>query len=144
MPRRAPPPAAGASPRRSPCPVASALDLLGDRWTLIVVRDLLFFDKRRFADLLASPEGISTNILAERLDRLERLGLVERRRYQERPPRDEYHLTEAGRDLFPVLRELVRWGHRHIPGTFAPPAGFFATSPPEKARTGRGRTPKAR
>lgn len=94
-----------------------------------MVRDLLFFGKHRFADFLASGEGISTNVLAERLARLEAAGLVERRRYRERPPRDEYHLTAAGRDLFPVLRELVRWGNRHIPGTYRPPPGAFDEPP---------------
>lgn len=112
-------------PRRSPCPVASSLEILGDTWTLVVVRDLLWFGKRRFADLLASGEGISTNILAERLERLECEGIVSRRRYQERPARYEYVLTPKGRDLEPVLRELVRWGSRHIKGTFQPPPGFL-------------------
>lgn len=87
-----------------------------------MVRDLLFLDKHRFADFLASPEGISTNILSERLARLERAGVVERRSYQERPPRDEYHLTEKGWGLLPVLRELIDWGNRYIPETYAPPA----------------------
>lgn len=106
---------------RSRCPVAATLDLVGDKWTLVVVRDLLFFDKRRFSEFLASPEGISTNILADRLARLERAGLVERRRYQEHPPRDEYHPTAAGRDLLPLLREMIRWGNAHIPSTFRAP-----------------------
>jgi DNA-binding HxlR family transcriptional regulator len=81
------------------------------------VRDLLFYEKRRFAEFLASPEGIATNILADRLDRLEQAGLIRRRRYQERPPREEYRVTKRGRDLTPVLRELIRWGKRHVPGT---------------------------
>ena len=102
---------------RSPCPIAGALDLVGDRWTLLVMRDVLFYGKRRFADFLASPEGIATNILAERLERLERSGLIERRRYQERPAREEYFPTTRGIDLAPALRELVRWGQRHVPGT---------------------------
>lgn len=111
-------------PLRSPCPIAGALDLLGDRWTLLVIRDLLFYDKHRFAEFLASPEGISTNILAERLERLERCGLIERRQYLERPPREEYHLTTRGHDLLPVLRELIHWGKRHVPGVAQrPPAG---------------------
>jgi len=91
---------------RSRCPIAGALDLLGDRWTLLVMRDVLFYDKRRFAEFLTSPEGIASNILAERLDRLERCGLIERRRYTERPPREEYHPTARGSDLAPMLREL--------------------------------------
>jgi len=109
---------------RSPCPISGALDLVGDRWTLLVIRDLLFFGKHRFAEFLASPEGISTNILAERLERLERCGLVERRRYHERPVREEYALTTRGQELRPVLRELIRWGKRHVPGVAQrPPAG---------------------
>ena len=88
------------------------------------MRDLLLYDKRRFADFLASPERIATNILADRLDRLEQCGLIERRRYREHPPREEYHPTARGRDLGPVLRELIRWGQRHVPGTAKrPPAG---------------------
>src|SRR5579862_4249696 len=106
---------------RSPCPIAGALDILGDTWTLLVVRDLLFYDKHRFADFLASPEGISTNILAERLQRLERCGLVERRRYHQRPPRDEYYLTARGHDLLPVLRALIAWGKQHVPGVAQKP-----------------------
>jgi DNA-binding HxlR family transcriptional regulator len=97
---------------------------VGDRWTLLVMRDLLFYDKRRFADFLASPEGIATNILADRLERLERCGLIRRRRYRDNPPREEYQLTPRGRDLGPVLRELIRWGKRHVRGTAKrPPAG---------------------
>jgi DNA-binding HxlR family transcriptional regulator len=119
----------GRAELRSPCPIAGALDLVGDRWTLLVMRDLLFYDKRRFADFLTSPEGIATNILTERLDRLERRGLVERRRYSQRPPREEYHPTARGRDLVPVLRELIRWGKRHVPGTAKrPPAGVNRTA----------------
>src|SRR5215510_15678827 len=71
---------------RSPCPIAGALDLVGDRWTLLVMRDLLLYDKRRFADFLGSPEGIASNILADRLDRLERCGVLTRRRYADHPP----------------------------------------------------------
>ena len=118
---------------RSRCPIAAALDILGDTWTLLVLRDLLFYDKHRFADFLDSPEGISTNILAERLKRLERCGLVERRRYQERPPRDEYFLTQRGHDLLPVLRELIAWGQRHIPGV-AQKSPFKVTIAPRPDR----------
>jgi DNA-binding HxlR family transcriptional regulator len=132
MPRPDPGSAAPGSPLRSRCPIASALDLLGDKWTLVVVRDLLLLDKHRFGELLGSGEGISTNILSDRLERLEAAGLVERRRYQEHPPRDEYHLTASGRDLFPVLRELIRWGSRHIPGTYQPPPGALDEPPARK------------
>jgi len=128
MVRREASPAAGA-PQRSPCPIASALDLLGDKWTLVVVRDLLLLGKHRFGELLRSGEGISTNILSDRLERLEAAGLLERRRYREHPPRYEYHLTASGRDLFPVLRELIHWGNRHIPGTYQPPPGALDGPP---------------
>jgi len=113
------------APLRSLCPIAGALDVLGDTWTLLLMRDLLFYDKHRFAEFLDSPEGISTNILAERLKRLEQRGLVERRRYQQRPPRDEYYLTARGHDLLPVLRELIRWGKQHVPGVAQQPPGSF-------------------
>jgi len=106
---------------RSQCPIASSLDLLGDRWTLVVVRDALLFGKTRFADFLASGEGISTNLLTDRLKRLEREGILERRAYQQRPPRYEYLVTAKGRDLLPVLIELVKWANRHIPDTKKPP-----------------------
>jgi len=109
---------------RSKCPIAGALDFLGDRWTMLVMRDLLFYDKKRFADFLASPEGIASNILADRLERLEQCGLIERRRYLERPPRVEYRATKRGEDLIPVLRELIAWGRTHVSGTAkSPPAG---------------------
>ncbi len=80
-------------------------------------------EKRRFGEFLSSPEGIATNILTDRLERLERCGLVERRQYADRPPREEYHPTARGWDLAPVLREMIRWGQRHVPGTAKrPPA----------------------
>ena len=122
---------------RSPCPIAGALDLLGDRWTLLVMRDLLLFGKRRFAEFLASPESISTNILAERLARLERCGLVERHRYQERPPRDEYHPTPSGRDLERVLRELIHWSQRHVPGVAQRPPADLDLVPRRRGRSRR-------
>ena len=102
---------------------------MGDRWTLLVMRDLLFYDKRRFADFLASPEGIATNILADRLERLERGGLIQRRQYTKRPPREEYYPTARGRDLEPVLRELIAWGKRHVPGTAKRPPATMTRTP---------------
>jgi DNA-binding HxlR family transcriptional regulator len=105
---------------RSQCPVAGALDLVGDKWTLLVVRDLLR-GKRRYGDLASSAERIPTNILADRLRRLEQAGLVERRQYSERPPRYEYLLTRMGKDLAPAVRTLAEWGVRYVPGTRVPP-----------------------
>lgn len=104
---------------RSVCPVAGTLDVVGDRWTLLIVRDL-FLGKARYGEFLASDEHIPTNILADRLKRLVRAGLVERVAYRLHPPRFEYRLTEAGRDFGPVLWALIEWGTRHIPGTVRP------------------------
>lgn len=111
---------------RSLCPVSSALDLLGDKWTMLVVRDMLFLDKRLYKELADSPENIPTNILADRLRRLQAAGIVEKTPYQEKPLRYEYTLTQKGRDLRPVLIELMKWGNQHIPGTLQPDADFLA------------------
>ncbi|MEW5850984.1 MAG: helix-turn-helix domain-containing protein [Myxococcota bacterium] len=102
--------------RRSTCPVACTLDILGDKWTLLVIRDL-FLGKQRYDEFLASPEGISTNILAERLKRLEEAGLVAREPYGTHPGRMAYSLTERGRSLRPVMRAVVEWGLANIPNT---------------------------
>lgn len=104
-----------ARPKRSACPVSRTLDVLGDRWSLLVVRDLMR-GKRRFAEFLESPEGIPTNTLADRLKRLVRTGIVEGQRYSEHPPRVEYVLTPKGEDLRPMIRAMVDWGVRHAGG----------------------------
>lgn len=103
--------------RRSECAVAATLDIVGDRWTLLIVRDLLFSGELRYGDLLGSPERIPTNTLADRLRRLERAGLVRRELYRQRPPRATYQLTDSGRTLGPVLDALASWGVAHVPGT---------------------------
>jgi DNA-binding HxlR family transcriptional regulator len=102
--------------RRSPCPVACALDLLGDKWTLLVVRDL-FAGKKRYGEFAGGMEKIPTNILAGRLKRLEAAGLITSSPYQDNPPRQAYTLTPAGEALRPVLQEIVNWGRRHLTGT---------------------------
>jgi len=107
------------APRRSRCPVACTLDVLGDRWTLLVVRDLVR-GKRRFAEFLDSAEHIPTNILADRLKRLVSLGVIQSRRYSDHPPRLEYQLTAKGEDLRPVLRAMVEWGVKHAGGKMPP------------------------
>ncbi|MCY2959018.1 MAG: helix-turn-helix domain-containing protein [Planctomycetota bacterium] len=106
------------SPKRSPCPVACTLDLLGDKWTLLVVRDL-FCGKSRFRDFLDSPEGIATNILSERLARLTKSGLVETFASPAGQGRAEYRLTKRGKSLGPVLESVKDWGLANIPGTEA-------------------------
>jgi len=104
--------------RRSPCAVANSLDIVGDKWSLLVVRDLLH-GKRTYGDLAKSPERIPTNILAERLKRLENAGIIASAPYQEHPTRYAYSLSPKGRALGDVLSAFVRWGKRYIPGTVA-------------------------
>jgi DNA-binding HxlR family transcriptional regulator len=103
---------------RSPCAVANSLDILGDKWSLLVVRDLLH-GKHTYGELSRSPERIPTNILADRLDRLMSAGIVTSTPYQQRPVRYSYTLTPKGRALGDVLLAFVRWGKEHIPGTVA-------------------------
>ena len=104
--------------KRSPCPAACTLDLLGDKWTLLVVRDLLL-GQHTYKALQMSPERIPSNILADRLKRLEREGVLQKELYQERPPRYEYHLTEKGQRLGPVLLAMMTWGSTYVAGTLS-------------------------
>lgn len=113
---------------RSGCPIATTLDLAGDRWTLVIVRDLVL-GKARFGDFLTSPERITTSVLTDRLAQMEAAGLVERVAYQQRPPRFEYRLTAMGRGLLPALQEICRWANRFVPGTWTPPASFMEAKP---------------
>jgi DNA-binding HxlR family transcriptional regulator len=94
------------------CSVARALEVVGERWSLLIVRDLLL-GYRRF-DELHERLGIARNVLAARLELLAEEGVLERRPYQERPLRYDYHLTAKGRDLWPVIMSLVSWGDRHL------------------------------
>ena len=103
---------------RSHCPVTCTLDLLGDKWTLLVVRDLLL-GKTMYTEFQQSPENIPTNILAERLKRLQAAGVIEREKYQDRPVRYRYLLTDKGKDLYPVLSAMIDWGNRYIEGTIS-------------------------
>jgi DNA-binding HxlR family transcriptional regulator len=107
---------AAPSARRSPCPVACALDLLGDRWTLLIIRDL-FLGRSRFKDFTASPEGIPTNILSDRLERLLEQGVVAQVPVVEGGKRMAYALTEKGLALKPILFSLRDWGLQWEEGT---------------------------
>jgi DNA-binding HxlR family transcriptional regulator len=102
------------------CSIARSLELVGERWTLLIVRDI-FRRKRRFEDLQESL-GIARNVLSARLAALVDEGIVERRIYQERPERYEYFLTEKGLDLWPVLVALIGWGDRYQLEPGGPPA----------------------
>ncbi len=106
------------SSRRSPCPVACALDLFGDRWTLLIIRDL-FLGRSRFKDFTSSPEGIPTNILSDRLERLLEAGIVQQIPVTEGSKRLAYELSEKGRALRPVLVSMRNWGLKWEPGTKA-------------------------
>lgn len=107
-------------PVRSTCPVACTLDLVGDRWTLLVLRDLML-GKQHFDELLASREGIATNVLSERLKRLSALGMVEVSIDPTNRRRKRYTLTERGKSFWPVLAALARWGLANLDGTRAEP-----------------------
>jgi DNA-binding HxlR family transcriptional regulator len=102
------------------CPIARSLDVIGERWTILILRDLVRFGPRKFQDFEQSLSRISPNTLSARLKRLEDAGIVERRFYEQHPPRAEYVLTEKGNELRPVLRALLEWGQRHT--RFAAPA----------------------
>ena len=95
------------------CPIARTLDIIGERWTILILRDLVVGGSRKFQDFERSLAGISPNTLSARLKRLEDAGIVERRFYEQHPPRAEYVLTEKGNELRPVLRALLEWGKRH-------------------------------
>lgn len=106
--------------RRSGCPIGIALDLVGDPWTLLIVRDLMFKGRKTFKDFAAGGEGISTNVLTDRLLRLEETGIVDKDRDAEDGRRLVYRLTEKGIELAPVLVELVLWAAAYE-DTDAPP-----------------------
>ena len=101
------------------CSVARTLSVVGDRWTLLVVRQA-FLGARRFGDFLDAL-GISRPLLKDRLDKLVAGGVLERVQYEERPPRSEYRLTGKGRDLYPVLVAMIGWGDRWMAGVEGPP-----------------------
>ena len=101
-------------PKRSPihCPVARAVAVIGDSWTVLILRDLFLDGPRKFQDLQESLASLSPNTLSSRLKKLEEHGIVSRRFYEQRPPRAEYVLTEKGRELGPILKALREWGSR--------------------------------
>jgi DNA-binding HxlR family transcriptional regulator len=101
------------------CSVAAALELVGERWTLLIIREVLC-GVHRFSEL-QSDLGIARNVLQARLERLVEHGIIERRRYSERPPRDGYHLTDKGLELWPAIVALMQWGDRHLPQPGGPP-----------------------
>lgn len=101
---------------RSQCSIARTMEILGDRWTLLIVRDLMWHGKHTFQELQTSAERMPTNQLSQRLRLLVDWGLVEKQAYQERPVRYRYVLTEQGRGLEPVLLQIMQWGHEALGG----------------------------
>ncbi len=101
-------------PKQQRCPIARTLEIVGDRWTLLVIRDLAR-GHSKFADLMTELRGISPNVLSERLKLLEHEELITSNLYSEHPPRAEYRLTAKGEALYPTLRALAAWGREYVP-----------------------------
>lgn len=99
----------------SACPITSALDIIGDKWSLLIVRDIVFKRKHHYREFLTSPEKISTNILANRLKTMEETGLLEKTKDPDNLSKFIYRLTEKGKDLIPIILELVRWSQKYDP-----------------------------
>ena len=99
--------------RQKHCPVARALDIIGVRWTILLLRDLFLQGPRRFQDFQESLAGVAPNTLSARLKVMEEQGLIARRVYSDHPPRLEYQLTDKGKSLGPVLKALRKWGEDH-------------------------------
>jgi DNA-binding HxlR family transcriptional regulator len=95
------------------CPVARTLELIGDGWAILVLRDLFLHGPRRFQDFQESLQGIAPNTLSSRLKSMEANGLIARRQYSEHPPRLEYQLTDKGKSLGPIVKALREWGLKH-------------------------------
>ncbi len=117
------------SRRRSDCPIHFALEAFGDSWTLLIVRDLMFKGRNTYTEFLRAEEGIATNILADRLVRLERDCIIER---DDQRTSGGYRLTAKGMDLLPIMLEVIAWSAKHDPSTAAPRAFV------RRIRTGRG------
>ncbi len=124
--------------RNSQCPVACTLDFLGDHWSLLVIRELMMMGNHQYKDMLAMPEGISSNILSDRLKRLEESGIIASA-YRPNSKRDKlYYLTEKGKELFFVIVEIVRWADKHLGDKIHIPAerrAFIDNPPEEVAKT---------
>ncbi len=99
---------------RSSCPVAVALDLIGDHWTLLIIRDMMFMGSHEYKDLLNADEGIASNILSDRLKKLEDHGLIDSIPHPDSGRRKLYYLLPKGKDLIHVLTHLARWADRHL------------------------------
>src|SRR5438309_9701926 len=108
--------------RRSDCPINFALETFGDPWSLLLIRDIVYFGKHTYGEFFASEEGMATNILASRLAHLEHQGILVKKLSEKDKRKEEYVLTEKGLDLIPVLVEMANWSAEHDPQTAAPAA----------------------
>ena len=108
--------------QRSTCPISSALELVGDRWTLLIIRDMMFAGKRRFREFLQSEEAISSNVLADRLSMLVRSDILRKDGDPTHAQKAVYSLTEKGVDLLPLLAALSAWSQKYDPTTRRPEA----------------------
>ncbi len=106
-------------PRRSDCPISFALESFGDIWSLLIVRDIVYFGKKTYGEFLDSDEGVATNILASRLAQLEQNGILVKKPHETDRRKEVYDLTDKGLDLIPVLLELANWSAQHDPQTAA-------------------------
>lgn len=122
--------------RRSNCPINFALETFGDRWSLLIIRDIVFFGKKTYGEFLASTEGMATNILAARLAHLEQQGILAKQPYDLDKRKEVYSLTAKGLDLIPVLLEMGLWSAQHDAHTSAPPA-WIAQVKADKERVTR-------
>jgi DNA-binding HxlR family transcriptional regulator len=119
--------------RRSDCPINFALETFGDPWSLLIIRDIVYFGKKTYGEFLAPEEGMATNILASRLSLLEHKGILEKKAFEGDKRKEEYILTEKGMDLIPALVELANWSAVHDPQTGAPAAWIeLMKAEPEK------------
>ena len=100
--------------KRSLCGISSTLDIIGDKWSLLIIRDMLFFKKNTYGDFLNSNEKIATNILADRLALLEKEGIVTKRKHPDNKSKYLYRLTQKGKDLLPVLLEMLLWSNKYL------------------------------
>lgn len=103
---------------RSNCPISNSLDFIGDKWSLLIVRDMVIFNKKSYNEFLNSGEGIATNILGNRLKFLEKEGFVVKRVSSEKRSRNDYFLTEKGIALIPILFEMIIWGRKFCPNDY--------------------------
>lgn len=103
--------------KRSDCPISYSLDILGDKWTMLVLRDIALADKHFFKDFLDAGEGMATNVLSDRLKMLDEYGIIKSEQYHQNKTMKYYSLTEKGAELIPILVELWVWGARHDPET---------------------------